>query len=179
MHPLPADGSGGQPSPQQIGPGFDPLDPSTYGAALQQLGQDAADVAGQLFDLAKKEGQLLPGTLAELPNALLDSLQSGASIDSAQGLAKNSKLMGLISPGVTSLLPDAPIFGNQGTFDQGANTVAPLADDAALQATVGRVIGGLGCLAKLGGRAGRALGLGLQAGRLGMGAKTPMTRFKV
>ena len=75
-----------------------------------------------------------------------------------------------------SALPQGPLFGNQGAYDLGANTVAPLADEAAKQAIIGRAlaaVGALGCLARAGqyGRGAQVLGDAAKGAQIGLGLK--------
>ena len=76
-----------------------------------------------------------------------------------------------LTNGASNLLPSTPVFGNQPEYDQGANTIGPLADEAAVQAVAGRLTAGLGCLANVGGKVGRAVGPGLKALQLGLAGK--------
>jgi hypothetical protein len=147
-------GHGPAVAPQAPATPFSFSDPRTYWPALQALGNDAANQAASAIDAAKREAQLLPGTLQALPGAVGDTFSNGQAWDSFQGMAQNSKLFRLAKPMLVDALPKAPLYGHQQEYDNGANVVAPLADEAALQAVLGAATGGLGkavCgLAKLG-----------------------------
>jgi hypothetical protein len=169
---LPADGSSVDPgivairstTPSgSVGPG-------PGGPQQRSLWDDAAYQLGRLWQGVKTEAGLVGGTLSNLPGALAETFSNGQAFDSFQGFAKHSKLMAILDP-ASQLLPDDPLFGNREDFDQAANLIAPMADEIAIQVTIGRVLGPLGCVGANASRARQLLALGFKLVRLGYAGK--------
>jgi hypothetical protein len=140
----------------------------------RSLGQDAADQWGSFLNKLQNELRMLPGTFWELPGAALGSFGSGEAFDSFQGTATHSKLMclGKKLADPLGLIPEMsstdPMWGHKEAFDQGANVIAPLADEAAIQATIGKILGPLGCVGPNATRAARIVAMGLKLAKLGL-----------
>jgi hypothetical protein len=167
VHPIGPDDSGGGPSGQQVGPAFDPLDPSTWGPALQRLGQDAADTAGQLLDAAKREARLLPGTLSALPDTIPQTFRNGEAADSLAG-AVDGGIDALVSPFGVRPLSRGPLYGNDQAFANGRTVGQGAVLTAGIVVFVSGTMGlGAAALPAIGGGAavgGGALALAADAG---------------
>ena len=81
------------PSQGSSGPAFNPLDPNTYGAALNQLADNATKVLGQLADAAQQEAALLPGTLGALPGNLGRTFSNGEAFDKRPGAGPKQQVI--------------------------------------------------------------------------------------
>jgi hypothetical protein len=161
--PVPVGGSAGRPTPpQQTGPAFNPWNPWTYGPTFAQLGRDAVNVGADLLVTAKREAQLLPGTMGALPGAVGRTFQNGEAADSLAG-AIDGGVNAVVNPLGIRPLSRGPIFGNEQAFqnDRVVVHVAVVAGGTAAFA-YGRMGLGVAALPAAGG--GGAVGLALVGG---------------
>ncbi len=170
---LPADGSAADPGVVAIrnATPSGAAGPGPAGSPKRSFWDDAAYQLGRLWQGAKTEAGLLGGTLQNMPGALGETFGNGQSFDTFQGLAKHSKLLQYLVPQL-QYLPNDPVFGNREDFDQGANVIAPMADEAAIQVTIGKILGPLGCVGEDASQAAKLVAFGLKLVRLGYATKT-------
>jgi|GEM_PF-6334123 len=118
---------------------------SQAAAKAQSLATNAAQqvsaIGTQVADKVQEEIQILPDTLAALPQAVADTMESGEAADSLMGFLAQSQVINAVTLGQSSKL--STIYGHEEAFAN-AGAVSQLYDEATKQVLINAATAGAG-----------------------------------